>query len=62
MNGACRQSPTVRSAIDDEDNPAFSLRHGIRPMTETRSLAEAPAAYEHMLSGAARFRVVLTMP
>jgi alcohol dehydrogenase, propanol-preferring len=45
--------------VENEDNLAFSLSHGIRPMTEVMSLDDAPAAYERMMSGAARFRVVL---
>ncbi|MFF3444307.1 alcohol dehydrogenase catalytic domain-containing protein [Streptosporangium sp. NPDC002721] len=49
------------SSIENEDNLAFSGRHGIRPMIETMPLAEAPKAYERMLSGEARFRVVLDM-
>ena len=49
------------TAIDNEDNLAFSLRHGIRPMTETMPLSEAPKPYERMMSGDARFRVVLDM-
>jgi alcohol dehydrogenase, propanol-preferring len=49
------------SPIENEDNLAFSLRQGIRPMTEVMPLAEAPKAYERMLSGQARFRVVLDM-
>ncbi|WP_440086145.1 alcohol dehydrogenase catalytic domain-containing protein [Streptosporangium sp. LJ11] len=47
------------SSIENEDNLAFSGRHGIRPMIETVPLAEAPKAYERMMSGEARFRVVL---
>ncbi|MEO3875259.1 hypothetical protein ABGB18_41285 [Nonomuraea sp. B12E4] len=49
------------SSIENEDNLAFSLRHGIRPMTEVLPLSGARKAYEHMLSGDARFRVVLDM-
>ncbi|GAA4624775.1 alcohol dehydrogenase catalytic domain-containing protein [Actinoallomurus vinaceus] len=49
------------SSIENEDNLAFGERHGIRPMTEVVPLAEAPKAYERMLSGQARFRVVLDM-
>jgi alcohol dehydrogenase len=45
---------------DVEDTMAFSALHGIRPMTETMPLAEAGAAYARMLSGKARFRMVLT--
>jgi propanol-preferring alcohol dehydrogenase len=47
--------------IENEENLAFTARHGIRPMTESMSLAEAPKAYEHMMSGKSRFRVVLDM-
>ncbi|MGW1888540.1 alcohol dehydrogenase catalytic domain-containing protein [Streptomyces sp. NPDC001970] len=47
------------SSIENEDNLAFSLAHGIRPATETMPLAQAADAYERMLSGKARFRVVL---
>jgi propanol-preferring alcohol dehydrogenase len=45
--------------IENEDNLAFSLSHGIKPMTEVVSLDDAPKAYERMMSGAARFRIVL---
>ncbi|MBY8880675.1 alcohol dehydrogenase catalytic domain-containing protein [Actinacidiphila acidipaludis] len=45
---------------DVEDTMAFSVLHGIRPMTETASLDDAEAAYQKMLSGGARFRMVLT--
>jgi alcohol dehydrogenase, propanol-preferring len=47
------------SAIENEDNLALALMHDIRPMTEVMSLDEAPQAYERMMSGKARFRVVL---
>ncbi|MFG2071534.1 alcohol dehydrogenase catalytic domain-containing protein [Nonomuraea maritima] len=47
------------TSIENEDNLAFSLRQGIRPMTEVLPLSEAPKAYEHMMAGDARFRVVL---
>jgi alcohol dehydrogenase, propanol-preferring len=47
------------SSIENEDNLAFSVAHGIKPMTEVMSLEDAPKAYERMMSGAARFRVVL---
>ena len=39
----------------------FSVLAGVRPMIETMALTQAPEAYAHMLSGKARFRVVLTM-
>jgi alcohol dehydrogenase len=37
----------------------FSVRHGIRPMTEVLPLEQADHAYQRMLSGTARFRMVL---
>ena len=49
------------TSIENEDNLAFSLARGIRPMIEVLPLAEAPKAYERMMSGQARFRVVLDM-
>ncbi|MFI2207841.1 alcohol dehydrogenase catalytic domain-containing protein [Streptomyces sp. NPDC020192] len=49
------------SSIQNEDNLAFSLAHGIRPATETMPFTHAMDAYERMLSGKARFRVVLDM-
>jgi propanol-preferring alcohol dehydrogenase len=46
---------------DSEDTLRFSALTGVRPTIETMPLAEAQAAYDRMLSGDARFRVVLTM-
>jgi alcohol dehydrogenase len=48
------------TAQDVQDTMAFSVMHGIRPTVETAPLSEADAAYQKMLSGAARFRMVLT--
>ncbi|MBY8882547.1 alcohol dehydrogenase catalytic domain-containing protein [Actinacidiphila acidipaludis] len=47
------------SSIENEDNLAFSLAHGIRPSVEVMPFERALEAYKHMLSGKARFRVVL---
>ena len=47
--------------IDSEDTMAFALRAGVRSMNEPYPLARAAEAYDRMLSGKARFRVVLTM-
>jgi alcohol dehydrogenase, propanol-preferring len=47
------------TSIENEDNLEFSQARGVRPMIEVFPLEEAPAAYEHMTSGKARFRVVL---
>jgi D-arabinose 1-dehydrogenase-like Zn-dependent alcohol dehydrogenase len=49
------------TARDSEDTLKFCALTGIRPMVETFSLEQAAAAYDRMLSGKARFRVVLTM-
>ncbi|MEU9289979.1 alcohol dehydrogenase [Streptomyces sp. NPDC048275] len=46
---------------DVEDTLAFSALHGIRPMTETVPLDRADEAYQKMLAGKARFRMVLTV-
>jgi D-arabinose 1-dehydrogenase-like Zn-dependent alcohol dehydrogenase len=48
------------TSIDSEDTLAFSEMANIRPMIETMPLERAPEAYERMMSGNARFRMVLT--
>ena len=48
-------------AIDSEDTMAFAVRTGVRSMNEPFPLDRAPEAYDRMMSGEARFRVVLTM-
>ncbi len=47
------------TSIDAQDTLAFSVLNGVRPMTETFPLERAEEAYERMMSGRARFRVVL---
>jgi alcohol dehydrogenase, propanol-preferring len=49
------------TSIENEANLQFSATHGVAPMTEVMSFEDAPAAYERMMSGGARFRVVLDM-
>ncbi len=49
------------SSIDSQDTLAFSALAGVRSMNETFPLDRAAEAYEHMMSGKARFRAVLTM-
>jgi D-arabinose 1-dehydrogenase-like Zn-dependent alcohol dehydrogenase len=49
------------TAKDSEDTLLFSVQTGVRPMIEKFPLDRAKEAYEKMLSGQARFRVVLTM-
>jgi D-arabinose 1-dehydrogenase-like Zn-dependent alcohol dehydrogenase len=45
---------------DSEDTLAFSVRQDVKPMIETMPLEQAVEAYEKMMSGDARFRMVLT--
>jgi len=49
------------TSIDSEDTLAFSARNGVRSMNEVYPLEQAAEAYDRMMSGKARFRVVLTM-
>jgi len=47
-------------AADSEDTLRFSVQTGVRPMIETKPLERAQEAYDRMMSGQARFRVVIT--
>ncbi|HLN99996.1 MAG TPA: alcohol dehydrogenase [Pyrinomonadaceae bacterium] len=47
------------TSIDSEDTLAFSTLTGVRALTEIYPLERAAEAYERMMSGKARFRVVL---
>jgi len=47
--------------IDSQDTLKFSVLAGVRSMNEVHTLEKSPEAYERMMSGKARFRVVLTM-
>jgi D-arabinose 1-dehydrogenase-like Zn-dependent alcohol dehydrogenase len=46
---------------DSEDTLRFSALTGVRPSIETAPLADVQAAYDKMMAGGARFRMVLTM-
>jgi D-arabinose 1-dehydrogenase-like Zn-dependent alcohol dehydrogenase len=48
------------NSIDSQDTLSFSALTGVRAMTEVFPLERAAEAYEHMMSGKARFRAVLT--
>jgi D-arabinose 1-dehydrogenase-like Zn-dependent alcohol dehydrogenase len=48
------------TSIDSEDTLGFSALVNVRPMIETMPLERAPEAYERMMTGEARFRMVLT--
>jgi D-arabinose 1-dehydrogenase-like Zn-dependent alcohol dehydrogenase len=47
------------TSIDSEATMKFSVQSSVVPMIETFPLAQAAEAYQHMMSGKARFRVVL---
>jgi D-arabinose 1-dehydrogenase-like Zn-dependent alcohol dehydrogenase len=49
------------TSIDSQDTLAFSTRTGVRSMNETFPLERVNEAYDRMMSGKARFRVVLTV-
>ena len=48
------------TSIDSQDTLAFSVQAGVRSMNEEYLLERASEAYDRMMSGKARFRVVLT--
>ena len=56
LDGALTGAPAVGDAT-----LRFSALTGVTAMIETVPLEEAPAAYAKMMSGKARFRIVLTM-
>jgi D-arabinose 1-dehydrogenase-like Zn-dependent alcohol dehydrogenase len=49
------------TSIDSQDTLAFSARTGVKSMNEVYPLDQVNQAYERMISGKARFRVVLQM-
>jgi len=55
------QGWTSGTTADEDDTLRFAELSGVRPMTETYPLEKATEAYARMMSGKARFRVVLTM-
>lgn len=49
------------TGMDSEDTLKFSALTGVKPMVEAYPLEKAEEAYERMMSGKARFRVVIKM-
>jgi D-arabinose 1-dehydrogenase-like Zn-dependent alcohol dehydrogenase len=49
------------TSIDAQETLAFSAQANVQSMNEAYPLDQAPEAFDRMLSGKARFRVVLTM-
>ncbi|MFD7922377.1 alcohol dehydrogenase catalytic domain-containing protein [Streptomyces sp. NPDC059740] len=47
-------------AVDTEDAMRFAVQSGVRAWTQEAPLSEASTAYQRMLTGKARFRMVLT--
>lgn len=60
IGGASLLGHASGTAKDSEDTLRFSALTGVRAMVEARPLEEAPSAYERMVAGQARFRMVLT--
>ena len=48
------------TGAESQDAMSFAALTGVRPMIETMPLDQAAEAYERMMSGQARFRIVLT--
>ncbi len=55
------QGHAAGTSQDAQDALRFSALTGVRPTIETLPLSKAQAAYNKMMSGNARFRMVLTM-
>lgn len=49
------------TSIDSQDTLVFSVRTGVRPMNEVYPLERVSEGYDRMMSGKARFRVVLAI-
>jgi D-arabinose 1-dehydrogenase-like Zn-dependent alcohol dehydrogenase len=49
------------TSIDSQDTLMFSARSGVRSMNEILPLERAAEGYDRMMSGKARFRVVLSI-
>jgi D-arabinose 1-dehydrogenase-like Zn-dependent alcohol dehydrogenase len=49
------------TSLDSQETLDFSVLSGVRSMNESYPLERAAEAYDRMMSGKARFRVVLTM-
>ncbi|MEU9450853.1 alcohol dehydrogenase [Streptomyces sp. NPDC048277] len=60
MSGRVVRGHPSGTAQDVQDTMEFSALHGIRPTIETVPLEQAGEAYQKMMSGGARFRMVLS--
>ena len=59
FGGRSIEGSLTGSAIDGQDTLSFSVLENVRPMIETMPLEKAADAYARMMSGEARFRMVL---
>ena len=48
------------ASVEAEDAMNFSVLAGVRPIIETMPLERAAEAYDRMMAGEAKFRIVLT--
>jgi alcohol dehydrogenase len=60
MGGRVVRGHPSGTSRDVQDTMEFSALHGIRPMTETVPLDDVDGAFQKMMAGKARFRMVLT--
>jgi propanol-preferring alcohol dehydrogenase len=49
------------TSVENEENLAFAVRQGIRAVNEEEKLEHASVTFDRMMTGAARFRMVLTV-
>ncbi len=56
VRGGCAGSPS-----DTAEMLRFAARHGVKPMIEAFAMEEVDRAIDHVRSGKARYRVVLTV-
>lgn len=61
MNGSSVHGWPSGHALDSEEAIKFAELHNVKCMVERFPFAEAQKAFDHMKSGKARFRAVLTM-
>ena len=60
FGGRTIEGSLTGTASENEENLAFTLRNDVRPLVETLPLEQAAEGYARMMSGAARFRMVIT--
>jgi D-arabinose 1-dehydrogenase-like Zn-dependent alcohol dehydrogenase len=60
FGGRSIEGSLTGSAIEGQDTLSSSVLENVRPMIETMPLEKAADAYARMMSGEARFRMVLT--